>query len=223
VVDENLTDEQQAELVKNWWRENGLYIAGGLILGIGGLFGWEAWQQSKAITAGEASIAFEEMAIAINQDRYNKAEEVHDLLTTEYASTPYADNAELALAMTRMQQNDAEGAIEVLQRLIDGGSDEALRKLAKLRLGRVQLHNGNLEAAADEAAYSGDDAFAPLFADLRGDIAYARGDLEGARIEYQTALEAAGPGFPQAGYVQVKLDSIAVSEPVAAAEPAVVE
>ena len=64
MVEENLTDEQQAELVKNWWRENGLFLVGGLVIGVGGLFGWQAWQSNQIVTAQEASNAFQELNVA---------------------------------------------------------------------------------------------------------------------------------------------------------------
>ena len=61
LIDETLSDEQQAALVKNWWKENGLYLAGGLIVGVGGLFGWQAWEAENTRVAQEASNAFQEM------------------------------------------------------------------------------------------------------------------------------------------------------------------
>lgn len=218
MADENLTDEQQAELVKKWWRENGVYILAGLVLGVGGLFGWQAWQSSEMVTSEEASMAYQEMALAVSQKRYNKATEVRDLINEEYSSTPYADTSDLALAASLMEQNQPEQAVEVLQRLVTGANEASSRTLAQLRLGRVYLHLGDLDAATAQAIYSAQDAYAPLFADLRGDIAYASGELEVARREYEAALEMAGPGFPQAGYVRVKLDSIAPAMAEVAAE-----
>ena len=219
MADENLTDEQQAEIVKKWFRENGLFLVGGLVLGIAGLFSWQSYQNATTITAEEASVAYEEMSRAVATQRYNKAAELHALIQDEYPGTPYADTAELALASALMKQNDAEGAAEVLERVAAGGSTDEVKIVARLRLGRVHLHLGDYEAAAKLANYAADDAYAPMFADLRGDIAYASGgELDVARTEYEAALAAGGPGFPQAGYVQVKLDALAVADAVAAAD-----
>ncbi len=216
MVDENLTDEQQAELVKKWWRENGLYLVGGLVIGIGGLFGWQAWQANQELTAQEASNAFQEMTDAMAQQRYNKAEELHAVILDEYSSTPYADSAELSLAASLMTRSDAEAAAEVLRRLAGSTNDEGIRNIAKLRLGRVLLQLEDYEGALQAATYSSDDAYAPSFADLRGDIAYARGDIEAARTAYEQALTAEPQSFPESGYVQVKLDSLPVAAATAA-------
>ena len=51
MVDENLTDEQQADLIRQWFRENGFFILGGLGLGLALLLGWDQWQSGKIRTA----------------------------------------------------------------------------------------------------------------------------------------------------------------------------
>jgi len=208
MVDENLTDEQQAELVKNWWKENGVYLIAGLAIGVGGLFGWPSYKSSQLATAQEASVAYEEMVTSSAQQRYNKSQEMHDVIVSDYAGTPYADTAELSLAATFMEQNDPEQAAEVLRRVIDNSGDPEIVNIATVRLGRVLLQMEDYDAAAAVAVYGKDDSYTSVFADLRGDIAFARGDMDAARTEYELALASAGPSFPQAGYVQVKLDDL---------------
>ena len=52
-MDEFLTDEQEAERARQWLRENGLFILAGVVLGLGGLFGWQQWESSKLSEAGD--------------------------------------------------------------------------------------------------------------------------------------------------------------------------
>jgi len=222
LFDETLSDDQQATVVKNWWKENGLYLAGGLIIGVGGLFGWQAWQANNTRVAQEASNAFQEMTEATAQQRYNKADELHALIVSDYSGTPYAGSAELTLAASLIKRNEADAAADVLRRLSKDSNDAGIRNIATLRLGRVLLQLEDYAAAAQVAAYSKDDAFTAEFADLRGDIAYAQGNEAAARTAYEQALDAAGPSFAQAGYVRVKLDALAVIEP-SVLEPASTE
>ena len=35
-MDDNLTDQQQAELIKNWLKEHSKFLIGGLVLGVSG-------------------------------------------------------------------------------------------------------------------------------------------------------------------------------------------
>ncbi|MDH5355953.1 MAG: tetratricopeptide repeat protein, partial [Gammaproteobacteria bacterium] len=34
------TDEEQVEKLKKWWQENGRSVIAGIIIGVGGLFGY---------------------------------------------------------------------------------------------------------------------------------------------------------------------------------------
>jgi predicted negative regulator of RcsB-dependent stress response len=214
MVDENLTDEQQAELVKNWWRENGLFLIGGLVIGICGLFGWQAWQSNQVEISQEASNAFQELREASEQQRFNKASELHELIMKDYSGTPYADSAELTLAASYMKQANADKAADVLQRLADQTSNDDIRNIAKLRLGRVLLQLEDYSRAEQVAIYAKDDAYTSVFADLRGDLAYAQGNIEAARTAYTQALDSGGQSFSQAGYVRVKLNDLeTVPEP----------
>ncbi len=43
-MDEFLTEDEQADRVKQWLQENGLFILAGVVLGLGGLFGWQSWR-----------------------------------------------------------------------------------------------------------------------------------------------------------------------------------
>jgi len=46
------SDEEKAEALKAWWASNGISVAAGVALTIGGMFGWNYYQESK-LTAAE--------------------------------------------------------------------------------------------------------------------------------------------------------------------------
>ena len=37
------TEEQQVEALKDWWKQNGLAVIGGAVLGVSALIGWRGW------------------------------------------------------------------------------------------------------------------------------------------------------------------------------------
>jgi predicted negative regulator of RcsB-dependent stress response len=53
-----------------------------------------------------------------------------------------------------------------------------------------------------------DDAFAGLFADLKGDILAAAGKSAEAKSAYETALAKIDPKSPYRAFVQVKFDAL---------------
>ena len=64
-MDEYLTDQQQAEKLQRWWKENGVFVIAGLVIGVGGLFGWRQWQDYKLEQAENASAVYEQLILAI--------------------------------------------------------------------------------------------------------------------------------------------------------------
>ena len=42
-VDEFLSEKEQIDEIRSWWRENGWYLIGGAVLGIAALLGWNRY------------------------------------------------------------------------------------------------------------------------------------------------------------------------------------
>jgi predicted negative regulator of RcsB-dependent stress response len=210
MVDEFLTDQQQAELVRKWLRENGGFLVLGLALGLGGLFGWNQWQDSRERSASEASRVYEELVAAVQDGRPVRAAELEAELVARYGGSPYVDQARLAMAKLHMERNEADEAAGYLKRLVADTGDTSLEQIATLRLARVRIQ----QQRYDDALAVLDDidensAFAGRFHELRGDAYYEQGALEDARREYEAALGTVEPGTFDRGLVQAKLDSAA--------------
>ena len=58
MADELKTDEERAEELKAWWRSNGTSVLAGIAIAIGGVFGWQQWQnyQQNESEAGSAQL-----------------------------------------------------------------------------------------------------------------------------------------------------------------------
>jgi len=217
-VDEFLTDEQQADRAKQWLRENGVFIAAGVVLGLGGLFGWQQWQEYKVRLAGEASVVWEQMRSAIDGDRFNEVNETLEILETDYSGTAYLDQARLALARMYMDRNSPDEALQQLQLLAGGGKDSQLRRIAELRMAQIYLYQSEYEAALAILGEVSSPAFAGFYHDLRGDVFFAQGKLESAAGEYQLAMDPDASGYIDRSFVQIKLDDVRGSIAVTAAE-----
>jgi len=217
-VDEFLTDDQEAERAKQWFRENGVFIAAGIVLGLGGLFGWQQWSDYKIVQAGEASMVWEQMRSAINGERYNEVDETLELLELDYPGTPYLDQARLAVARMHMDRNSPDEALEQLEVLTRSGSDPQLRRVAELRSAQILLYKSEYERALQMLGENASPAFAGLYHDLRGDIYFAMDRLEDAANEYQLALQLDASGSTDRSYVQIKYDDVNGTLAVTAAD-----
>ena len=204
------TEEEQVEAIKKWWKENGKSVIGGVVLGfavIGGWQGWQGWQRSQAEAA---STLFDRMRLAVQQDQPNKAIEDGKQLIGEFGGSAYASFAALELAKLSYQQGEKAAARNHLQWVADSAPDPTIRELARLRLGRLLLDLADLDALQALLATPASDAFAGEFAELRGDLALARGDQTAAREAYQEAL---AKGVEDASLLRMKLVDVGGLEP----------
>jgi predicted negative regulator of RcsB-dependent stress response len=200
------TDEEKVESIKKWWKENGKSVAAGIIIGLIGVYGWRYWTDYRASVSAQASATFEQLVRSADAGQADAATKQEEVLDTQFGSTPYPVLGALVVAKVLYEQGRAADAQRALQHVIERAPDPALARLAALRLARIQLAEGQLDAAAATlTAHDGAPAFAGDFAAVRGDIAAARGDSAGARAEYEKAI-AAGAAVP--ALLRLKLDNL---------------
>jgi len=200
------TDEQQVEALKKWWKDNGNSIIAGILLGLGVIFGWRAWSDHRDDMAARASNIFDQLVVSVETGSAESAAKQAQTLHQEYGSTPYSPFAALMQARLHHQQGDSAAAAAALEQAIAQAPDAAIKTIAVLRLARLRISAGELDAA--EQLLQQHPAPAPFggeYAAVRGDIALGRGDTEAARSAYQQAIaEQTG----NADLVQLKLENL---------------
>ncbi len=207
---EYVTDEEQVERIKAWWKENGSSVIAGLVIGIGGLTGWRFWVDYQTTQAGEASAEFAEMIDAIGSGQNDTVISRANVLFDDYASTPYADLARLSLAKVYVESDDYAQAAQQLQLLIDQTREQGLEMIARMRLAAVQMQLGQVESALTTLNVAYPVQFAAGFEELKGDIMVQQGDTSAAREAYQKA-RLANPPVSDPQLLQRKLDDLGVS------------
>jgi predicted negative regulator of RcsB-dependent stress response len=119
-------DEAQVEQLRRWWRENWMALAGGLALGLAGIFGWEAWRDSRAARAEEASQIYEDLKRSGGEGA--DAAELGERLMEDFPGTPYAAQAALLLASRAAARNDWDGARARLDWAVRNADDPGMQK-----------------------------------------------------------------------------------------------
>ena len=191
-MSEYLTEEEQVERLKQWWKENGRSIIAGVVIGLG-IFGswqgWRAYEVRQAEKGGRAYDAFAAEARSGNLDETLKAEAV---LRSGYADTAYANLAAFETAKQLVNSGRLDEAVERLAQIREKGSNVAIRELARIRLARVYMAQGALDEADRVLQGEVPSAYAAEIAMLQGDLARLRGDATGARSAYERALAQGG-------------------------------
>jgi predicted negative regulator of RcsB-dependent stress response len=211
MVDPHFTEDEQAERLKQWWKQNGTSVITGAVLGLGIIFGVNYWRDYRESRAETASSLYTLMSTQYAAGNPEASRAAGRQLLQDYAGTPYAGKAALFLARVGYESGQNSEAREHLQWALDHGRDPATQHTARLRLARVLLAEGEFDAAAKLVSVSDRGAFASQYLELEGDLAMSRGDPNAAREAYSQALDNLPEGSGFAEFLNMKLDS-AVAE-----------
>lgn len=185
---EDLSEREQIEVIRSWWKENGTYVVLGIVIGVGGIFGLNQWRSSQLETQIAASTLFEELAEEIAENRLEPAETLAGKMYGDYGATIYADQARLAMARLYMDQGRDEDAAAELQALLDGDGDPQMKLVARMRLAKVYLYQDKAEDVIALLEGHEDSGFAARFNEALGDAHRQLGAFEQAEEAYMAAL-----------------------------------
>lgn len=203
------SDEEKAEAIKQWWRENGRSVVAGIILGLAAIYGFRYWMNYQQVQTQRAAIIYQQAAGQLAQSQAKEAESNVETLLQEYSSTPYAVFAALEMAQNKLAANEAEAAASYLNWVMEKAKLDSHRELARLRLARVYFSQDRLDEALNLIDGAESQAFGSLFSELEGDIKLAQGDRSAAHAAYQQALSQLAPGEPRQALLAIKLDDVA--------------
>ena len=185
MVDEYLSEREQADQLRRWLSENWIWLVAGVALTLAGYYGyrwWESRQATRAVAAGER---FAAMLEAIGAGRAEDGVQIAGELTGEYADTPYAEQATLVLARMDVDGGDFAAAEAKLARVADGSKDPDLRICS-------QLGGGSFKAQMKRADKSG-----AAVAVILGDAEAERGEAAVKHLRSEARQEAcAWDGVP---------------------------
>jgi predicted negative regulator of RcsB-dependent stress response len=218
-MDEYLTEKEQIELIRRWWRENGWFLIGGAAIVAIGYFGWYQYRAYQQRVAEDAAALYQELKQVVDDDDREQAEELLARLESDYSSSAYLDQARLLIASDNLIR-DTQRSIDELTAVMEESRDDGMVTIARLRLARVLAYAEQYERALEVLDVSDPGEFAPRFSEIRGDIHAAMGDTEAAVDAYTDALLSSGNGTIDTEYVQLKLNDLVQAGIADSAEPA---
>lgn len=208
-MSEFLTEEEQVERLKQWWKENGRSIIAGVVIGLGVFGSWQGWRAYQIQQAEAGAAAYDAFAARASAGDLGTTLEAESSLRNAFADTAYSNLAAFETARQLVNNNRLDEAAERLQHIYEKGSNVAIRQLARVRLARVLMGQGKLDDAVRLLEGDVPSAYAGEVALLRGDLARLQGDDAAARSAYQQA-QAAGAGDQE--WLQLMVQNLAGNE-----------
>jgi predicted negative regulator of RcsB-dependent stress response len=216
---ETYNAHEQGEVVKKWLQENGSAIVMGLVIAFGGLFGFKQWQNWQESNRQQASYEYEVMGQLLAQDQLDAAMANFQVLKDDHGKSPYASMAALQMARARMVSNQPDLSIGLYEYVVENGYPKAMKVVARERLARVLLDQGQPERALELLDGAEDiSGFEARYAEVRGDILFAQGRTEEAVSAYQASLELLEAGAGDRNKLIMKLESLGAVVPAEAGE-----
>lgn len=183
----DLSDKEQIEVFKKWWRDYGRSITCAVVVGLLIGLGWRYWHQHQAHYAQQASTIYYQLQVANQQNQTAQVQSLTSQLMQQYARTPYASLAALFAAKQAVSQNHYADALQQLQWVMQHSRLSSIKQIARLRAARVLLAQQQSQAALQLLQHVDDVAYQPLIDHVKGDIYAAMGNGAAAQQAYQTA------------------------------------
>ncbi|WP_331352530.1 tetratricopeptide repeat protein [Cellvibrio sp. UBA7671] len=222
----HLSEEEQLEVLKRWWKDYGKTVIIAVLVAVVGYFGYTTWQDQKRQKAEKASEVYEQLLKLTNAEPgktltdSDKATIAHlaGELKDGNSKSMYAHSAAFFLAKLAVEDNKLDVAVSELKWVLSAKPEAATEQLARLRLARVLTAQKVYADALAQLSPEPAAAFTSEYAEARGDILKLQGDLDAARTAYEKALAATDPQ-QQERYMllQMKVDDLKVDGPVPAA------
>lgn len=204
---------EQGERVKSWLRENGSAIVMGLVLAFGLMFGFKQWQAWQTSNRQQASAEYQMVVNQIENGNMDAAVSNYEVLKAEFPKSAYTSMASMMMAKSRLSAGQVEIAITELTHAMNNAQPAPVRVIARERLARVKLGQGDADAALAllEGAPS-DVGFEAQFAEIRGDIHLAKGEPGLAVQSYQASLGLLEEGVGNRQLLIIKLEALGAGE-----------
>ena len=209
------TEEQQVEVIKSWWKENGTSVLAGTVIGLVGLFGWRYYNELQQTNQEAASQAYNAMTAQLAKGDDAALEQAKSFISAHQGDA-YAELAALQLAAAAVKAGKLDLAAEQLTQVAANG-DESIKPIAALRLARVLKDQGKADEALAQLGKINNDAFKAQVAEVRGDILQKQGKAEEARDAYQVAADAGG--LQSSAELKLKMDDLALPAVTAGEAP----
>ena len=147
MVEDYLTDRDQEEALRNWWRENWKWILAGVALGLGLLAAYQYWQTYQSQRAGAAAKVYADFQKALAGNDLEQAGRLLNDLAGDHAKSAYTQQGRLLLAKRDADAGRFDEASKQLRQVVDTSSDEELASIARLRLARLLIQTGKPDEA----------------------------------------------------------------------------
>ncbi len=208
----DLQEQEQLDALKAWWKDNGTWLLGMLLVVAVIVGGWRGWQYYQHQQSGDAATLYQQFSLQLASNDSQRINDAAAALMDKYAASAYAARAALEAAQINQQNKDVARAKTQLQWVIKHVKQATLKDVARLRLAALLLDERDYTAALQQLDAQHPASFDGLYADLKGDVLSAQGKPGEAKAAYQIAYDKTEVSSAYRNLIQMKLDALGDSK-----------
>jgi predicted negative regulator of RcsB-dependent stress response len=191
------TEDEQAQQIKKWIKENALQIVVGISLGLGGIWGLDAYKVYQNQQSIQARSLYLNTASSDSVAAF-------EALSTSHSDSGYTQQAGLMLAKNAVKKQDYESALQHLSTLVSADND-LIAIVANMRMASIQLEMGKFKEAINTLDSKLPGEFNGLYSQLKGDIYVADNQIDKAKEQYKLALSQISRDSELQSLINIKL------------------
>jgi len=204
----HISEDEQVEALKKWWKENGTAVIIGVAIGLGIIVGFWKWREYTSQLQYEASDIYIQFTDALAEKNAETMASRYQTLIKDYSGTSYAVMAAMQMAKQAIEKNDLDKADSELRWALDHAGQDVIAHLARVRLARVLLAKQKVDEALTLIQGLKPSSFDAEYAEIRGDIYRQKGNASEARKAYQTALDSSLYSGKRREFVRMKMSDL---------------
>ncbi len=206
-----LTEEQQIEQLKEWWKDNGTPLIVGAVLGLSGFFGWKFWNEKQIATQEAASELYMTVTDQVGKEDSTQLAENAAKVKAGFPDSSYAILSAFHLAKLAVEANELDNAVVEFTWVIDKHPGNELVQIAKIRLARILVAQQKAEQALPLLTMANDSGYFEIASLVKGD-AFMALDRKTEALEAYKSADAAGKVTANHSTLKIKIEQLTASE-----------
>ena len=202
------SDDEKAEAIKQWWRDNGRTVVFAAIISALAVFAGRYWIVYQKQMSEQAAQTYHQVLNLLSEEKNTEADTYTQKLLSDFTTTPYSVFAAFDMASVYSTTGGQNTAVTYLEWIVDNAELTGHKQLAMLRLANLLASEGRLDEALAKIEQSDSTAFASLFAELKGDIFVKQTKLDQAKTAYLDAIAEVSASEPRFMLLKMKLDDL---------------
>ncbi|MFC0180712.1 YfgM family protein [Thorsellia kenyensis] len=211
------TDNEQFDQFKTFLKENGIAITVGIVIGVGGLVGWNFYEKHQVKTVQNEAAEYYTTITALNKskeliveegtenpEKQKTYEQIRAYLKTDESN--YVGIVALAFAKELAAEKSFKEAEAVLSDVSRKNIDKNLASSINYMLANLQSEQKKFDDAIATLNTIPTNEWGANRFELKADILKRKGDIQEARKLYEQAITVADPSIQE--YLRVKLNNL---------------